>query len=1593
MRFRGKSLVAMLLLAAAALAVAAVPASADPPSTTIGPVSKVSYDSAHVTGEVVGKPPSTTTTFEYSTDDVEWEKGPSEFTFGGVTKPVEANLTGLKGGTKYYVRLSATNFTDPVAISPGPDPEFTTLPVDPPVVDSIDSAGEVEYTRAKATGRVTRPSNADHAFDAHCNFEYLTDAEYVTTSTEVDRLTVQATGGTFVLRFAGVNSAAIPFNASAATVDAALEALPGIGAGNVSVSGGPGGGDGSTPYEITFGGTLVEKNVPDFRPNATGLTGPGTAATVETTTQGRAVGFEGAGQAGCAPESSIEKAGSSDVSAQLSGLIPGTKYHLRLSASNAGGSDAKVASTFTTSSPVPPPAVLVTDNASEVQYRTAKVSGEVQRPPGVDPTLDVTCNFEYVTDAQFASTEFEGASPVACAGDSPIHAEGASKVTAELGGLEPGTKYHLRLSVSNAGGSKSKAAPAAFTTLGPIPAASIVEVNPAAAVGYSLATLSAKIDRPSGSDAALDVGCTFEFISDAGYVNSTEVDRLTIQATGGTFVLGFEGVESAPIPFDASASAVAAALEGFAGIGSGNVAVTGGPGNKEGSAPYLITFKGTLVNKNIADIGQNGSGLTGANVAANLETITQGHQEGFEGANQSGCNPENPVHKEGVSKVETTVGLSPGTKYHQRLSISNGGGSEVKVGPEFTTTGPQPLPTPTLSSISNVTGTTAHVSGSVNPNGTEPSFQGEWIVQCTPGCGTPQGQFFYPELEVKSVEADLIGLEPNTSYQVKITAYNFIGGTVDSAPLSFKTTQLAPTVSTGFASEIKKHSALLEGEVNPHNSAVTYQFEWGLDESYGNAVPVPAEPLTGINNFVHAVSAPLSGLAEGTIYHFRLSATTTETGETSHGADHTFRTPPAGTCANEQIRFETNSLDLPECRAYEMVSPLKKSGNDAGYPLGYGGPGYSVSTADGNGLIYHTRGTVGEDATSGIQFYTQAHRGSTGWSAASALAKGNQPVVSVLTNYPNMLLFSPSLSRAFWVAEGSWITEVPLSPTLGGTSAAYRANTEGASPVEWISRAQIPNQKPGFGELSGTPIIVGGSPDLNTVYFWWYPTLMPGDEVRANNHGWGLYQYSDGELKHADTLPDGSQPEGGSIPANTVNGPFGRNPEYISAEVTRGDVTPDGSGLFFVSPDPQSGQGPPELYFHHGGDSTLVSRTEDGKAAPSGASATTGTGTEYGGAQFVFGTPDGKTAFFQSQDALTSNAPKDTAVKAYRYDIETDTISYLPGVGAATIVASSDDGSRFLFEGGKIGLWDNGQVKVVASSGRHLFPARATASGSVFVFLAEGIEGFHSGLPYFAQVYRYNVNLEQLSCISCPPAEVAPTGSARVGPVEAGGLNPNFVMSSDGQRVFFQSPDPFSPLDKNEKADVYVWTPNGISLLSTGTNAYDSLLVGNDEKGNNVFFSTKAGIAPDDNDGLYDIYDARVEGGFKQKPAVIPCSGVDLCHGAPQEPASEAGGGSNQFVIKPTPKFRAAPGGLAKGKLTLRITAPVAATVTASGKGLRTTGHTNSKPGTYKLAIPLKPASKKALRKKHEMAIRIHLHYSPESGTPSSADVALNVKG
>lgn len=97
-----------------------------------------------------------------------------------------------------------------------------------------------------------------------------------------------ATAGTITITFDGQTTGSIAFNATAATVQTALEALSNLDPGDIFVTGGPLPGT----ITLTFAGKYLGVNVPQVTVTPTGLTG-GTV-TVNTTVQGGTANWVGA---------------------------------------------------------------------------------------------------------------------------------------------------------------------------------------------------------------------------------------------------------------------------------------------------------------------------------------------------------------------------------------------------------------------------------------------------------------------------------------------------------------------------------------------------------------------------------------------------------------------------------------------------------------------------------------------------------------------------------------------------------------------------------------------------------------------------------------------------------------------------------------------------------------------------------------------------------------------------------------------------------------------------------------------------------------------------------------------------------------------------------------------------------------------------------------------------------------------------------------------------------------------------------------------------------------------------------------------------
>jgi phosphodiesterase/alkaline phosphatase D-like protein len=192
-------------------------------------------------------------------------------------------------------------------------------------------------------------------------------------------------------------------------------------------------------------------------------------------------------------------------------------------------------------------------------------------------------------------------------------------------------------------------------------------------------------------------------------------------------------------------------------------------------------------------------------------------------------------------------------------------------------------PSATTGSASKIAQSSATVSGTVNPNGTDTSYHFQYGTTTSYGSSTPSTSAGAGTSDT-AVTADLTGLASSTQYHYRLVAVNSAGTTVDGADQTFTTTT-PPAVTTGSASNVTRSSAGLSGTVNPKGQATTYYFRYGTTNAYGlQTSPTNAGSGTG----PVGVHASIFGLNADTVYHYQLVAQ--NAGGTSYGTDQTVTT-------------------------------------------------------------------------------------------------------------------------------------------------------------------------------------------------------------------------------------------------------------------------------------------------------------------------------------------------------------------------------------------------------------------------------------------------------------------------------------------------------------------------------------------------------------------------------------------------------------------------------------------------------------------------------------------------------------------------------
>jgi hypothetical protein len=717
----------------------------------------------------------------------------------------------------------------------------------------------------------------------------------------------------------------------------------------------------------------------------------------------------------------------------------------------------------------------------------------------------------------------------------------------------------------------------------------------------------------------------------------------------------------------------------------------------------------------------------------------------------------------------------------------------------------------------------------------------------------------------------------------------------------------------------------------------------------------------------------------------------------------------ADDCPNAQLRSGA-SAQLPDCRAYEQVSPVDKNDGD----VSYGPEGLTAST------LVPTLSTPGGELVTFSSFYAFA---------------GN-PAAPVLNQYLS------SRSDSGWSTRG--ISPRKSAPfgfldTVSGFT-AFSEDLSHSTVVNWAEPGQynLFKRDPdgSVSDLSGgpglaTPQFGGASDDFSRILF-----------SRAN----GLYEWSGGALTQFNLI------NGTPVTANFGDGfsgvpPWGRvmsrdgsyvywsasttghlydteadvNIEYAASECTTGRTGEPGPGGNCLPPGTTA---PPNL----SSNPTFYTSSADGVALFT--SPYQLTDDAYAGNLYTYDpsttphltnlTPAGP----EPDGALVQGVVGASDDLDYVYFVARGVLTEEPNehgdvatAGALNLYAHHDGEKSFI---GQLAatdalLWSENFAPLNKST-----LAQVSADGGQLLLVSRAsLTGYdNAGQP---TAYLYDADTDRLSCLSCnPDPAVPPSGAASLGRTRASAGAARTLtyrsIASDGSRAYFETPDALLPRDTNNRSDVYQWEAEGtgsclsaggcVSLVSSGRSEEGSWYQGMSASGDDVFFITRERLVGQDTDDLMDLYDARVGGGLASQvapPYDPPCSSVADCRGASPSPppppgtASETLNGPGNPVTGPRRAASFRPSALSQrqrrllaagGTVALRVRVSAPGLVRAVVRG-RLGGQTRtiaraqgnaSRVGTVTLRLRLARPARRHLARGRRLVISVRVSHSRASG-------------
>jgi hypothetical protein len=752
--------------------------------------------------------------------------------------------------------------------------------------------------------------------------------------------------------------------------------------------------------------------------------------------------------------------------------------------------------------------------------------------------------------------------------------------------------------------------------------------------------------------------------------------------------------------------------------------------------------------------------------------------------------------------------------------------------------------------VSGLGEASATLEGEVNPDGvevTECYFEyGETTSYGTMAlCETEGGGPVGNGNSYIDVHAGLSGLESGF-YHYRLVVRNQNGAARG------KDKPLGASVDASVIATAAYSTAELEGEIDPHGFHATCRLQYTSEaafqaDGFNNATSVPCEPAEvgeGTNDVPVAVG--LAGLTPGSVYRFRFQAQAGQ--HVTDGPGEMLYTypsePPSIGCPNETLRAINNSTELPDCRAYEQVSPPFNA--EAYPPIGpHAEASFSETNdpeqaaPDGDAVIYAGENPdPQEDSGSGASGggggnQILASRGEDGWSA--------HDITPLAANRPETYFewFTSDLSLGVLSVAAETGVEHRYSPEVRVDCTMLYARSLPAGAFS-----------PFFTEGEcGQPFFVGGSSDGSSLVFESMaaqtanaqagPAPEPSEGGQEGHDN--IYDLSGGQLHLVNILPGASPSpdpnasvgawQGRPLVAHGA-GDEGRIPSLNAYGV----VSSDGGQVFWT--DLSTG-----VVFERRNPGVVASKILHGVCTqPEDACSVQ---VSAGAATYEAATPDGRFVYYSEGGVL------------WRWDSESEAREQLTGTGAEVlgvigvnqtgvdgayvylvadgVLAGNENGNGETAQEGEPNLYviregvsvfvarlspgDN-ELEGLPVGEEHLDhgvwqadvgyrAAQLTPDGTHLVFMAnERLTSYDntSGPRPVTEIYIYDAGSGQIACVSCTPSGAEPleeesSGSAEGGihtylPFESNSLTRVFrVVSSDGGRVFFDTEQALVPQD------------------------------------------------------------------------------------------------------------------------------------------------------------------------------------------------------